>query len=482
MTSGTLARNHRGEGRRRADARHAMNSDARESAAPDGSGRESEGRGLVIREPVWGTIQLDGTARRVVDSAAFQRLRYIRQLGLAHLVYPGASHTRFDHALGVYHLITRALESMGRAGGLDAVTGSDRRLVPLAGLLHDVGHYPFSHALEELEEPLIPGHHEALTGRFLNDPEVAAALASVAEDGVERVEKLIRGQSRSPLQGLVSGSLDLDKIEYLRRDARYCGVPYGEVDVDRLLHSLVLLTPPEGGGVEVGVHEKGVAALESLLFAKYQMFRNVYWHHAVRAATVLYKRIVFDALAGGLMAAEELVGKTDEALLFLLAERAEDGARSGAGPVLAMVRALQRRRLPKRVAEVVAAELAAEPGRWIGVDAALKRAVEERLAVELGVEPGAVFLDYPEKPGMFRLDLLVRRRTGEVLRLGPGGRAGLIGLPRVADELYRTARVLRVFTLAAPSSAVDPRDVARLATWSDDEVRSRLDDGAPLLG
>ncbi|NIQ54142.1 MAG: HD domain-containing protein [Gemmatimonadetes bacterium] len=452
---------------------------------PDGPGRDTGVPGAVVRDPLWGPIGLDGTARRVVDSAAFQRLRYIRQLGLAHLVYPGASHTRFDHALGVYHLIRRAIAGLAARGGLDAVDPVERRLVPLAGLLHDVGHYPFSHALEELDEPLIPGHHEALTGRFLRDPDVRAAIESVASDGVARVESLIRGRSASPLQGLVSGSLDLDKVEYLKRDARFCGVPYGEVDVDRLLNGLMVLTPPEGGRPEVGVHEKGVAALESLLFAKYQMFRNVYWHHAVRAGTVLYKRIVFDALAAGLIEADELVGKTDEALLFLLAERAGSGAggerKEAARRVAAMVEALHRRELPKRAAEVVAAELDAEPAPWTGSDGALKRAVEDRLADELDLPAGAVFLDYPEKPGMFRLDLLVQRRTGEMLRLEPGGRAGLIGLPGVADELYRTARVLRLFTLGG-RRMVDAGAVARLVALPDAEIRARLDAGTPLLG
>ena len=454
---------------------------------------------VVVREPVWGTIELDPVARQVVDSAAFQRLRYIRQLGLAHLVYPGASHTRFDHALGVYHLIRRAMESLERRGALEGVDPVECQLVPLAGLLHDVGHYPFSHALEELEEPLIPGHHESLTGRFLDDPDVRSALESVATDGVERVESLIRGRSDSPLQGLVSGSLDLDKVEYLKRDARFCGVPYGEVDVDRLLNALMVLEAPEGGGREIGVHEKGVAALESLLFSKYQMFRNVYWHHAVRAGTVLYKRIVIDALEARLITPDELVGKTDEALLFLLAERsgADDGSGpgvgrgdagggaagegGGSGRVGRMVRALQRRRLPKRVVEVVAAELGPEAGGWATSDAPLKRAVEDRLAEQLDLSAGSVFLDFPEKPGMFRLDLLVSRATGEVIRLGPGGRAGMIGLPRVADELYRTARVLRLFVLGA-RPRVEPSAVGRLVTLPKAEIRRRLEDRVPLLG
>jgi len=438
---------------------------------------------ITIRDPLWDTIRLDPVAVRIMDSAPFQRLRYIRQLGLAYLVYPGATHTRFDHALGVYHLATRALAALEEQGMLEGVPPEERRLVPLAALLHDIGHYPFSHAVEELEAESIPGHHEALVGRFLADPAISAALAEVAPDGPRRVEELIRGRSASPLQGLVSGSLDLDKIEYLKRDARFCGVPYGEVDVDRLLSALVVLTDPATGRQEVGVGEKGVAALESLLFSKYQMFRNVYWHHAVRAATVMYKRIVVDALAGRLLAPDELVGQTDESLLFLLEARARE--RGDADPAVAArvgrwVAALRSRRLPKRAAEVVAADLEGEGvGGWMVVDSALKREVEDRLAAELGLEPGAVFLDYPSKPLMFDLDLLAER-GGEVFRLGPGGRVGLIGLPRIADELYRSARVMRLFVLGERVSVSRER-LIELASLTEEELRVRLGGSASLI-
>ena len=396
---------------------------------------------VLIRDPLWDTITLNDAAVSIVDSAAFQRLRYIKQLGLAHLVYPGATHTRFDHAIGVYHLANQALHLLGARGGLAEVSAADRAIVPYAALLHDIGHYPFSHALEELEQDRIPGHHEALVGHFLNDEEVGAALSRVAADGPGAVEALVRGRSANPLQGLVAGSLDLDKIEYLKRDAHFCGVPYGDVDVDRLLHALALVRDPISGKFEVGVHEKGVAALESLLFAKYQMFRNVYWHHAVRAATVMYKRLVGDALQSGLLSREELIGQTDEGLLHLLQSRAPE--------VSDRVLALRQRKLPKRAAEVVAADLNVDVPDWLISDGAAKRAAEESLARELNLPAGSVFLDYPEKKAMFALDLLVQRRSGEVIRLGPSGRSGLIGLPAISDELYRTARVLRVFVLGA---------------------------------
>jgi uncharacterized protein len=435
---------------------------------------------ITIRDPLWDTIRVDGTARRIIDLPAFQRLRFIKQLGHAHLVYPGATHTRFDHAVGVYHLARRALAVLAERGDLDGVDPVDCALVPLAALLHDIGHYPFSHALEELEAERIPGHHEALVSRFLTQPELCAIVEDVAPEAPARIDALIRGGSASPLQGLVSGSLDLDKIEYLKRDARFCGVPYGEVDVDRLLYALTVVADPASGKAELGVHEKGVAALESLLFAKYQMFRNVYWHHAVRAATVLYKRTVGDALQSGLISGDELVGATDEGLLHLLAQRA--AAAGAAGRRLAAgLDALRTRRLPKRAGEVTAGELAdAARARWLESDSALKREVEERLAVELGLPAGAAYLDFPEKPAMFGLDLLLLRHSRDVIRLGPAGRAGLIGLPRVADELYRTARVLRLFT-SGERRQVSSESLARLATLAPAEVEAALESGQPLL-
>jgi uncharacterized protein len=430
--------------------------------------------GLTIRDPLWDTIRLDEVAVRIVDSAAFQRLRYIKQLGHAHLVYPGATHTRFDHAIGVYHLARRTLGVLRDRGALADVDPVDSALIPYAALLHDIGHYPFSHALEELEPERIPGHHEAIVGHFFADPDVGGALKSVAPDAAARIEALIRGTSASPLQGLVSGTLDLDKIEYLKRDARFCGVPYGEVDVDRLLHGMLVLADPVTGALEIGVHEKGVAALESLMFAKYQMFRNVYWHHAVRAATVMYKRIVDDSLTASVLTGDELVGQTDEGIMFLIETRAAARNDTAAGEVAEAVAALRARRLPKRAAEVVAADLVpGDGGRWLEMDSPLKRRVEERIAEDMGLPRGAVYLDFPEKSAMFALDMLLHTRAGVVVRLGPAGRTGLIGLPAVAGELYRSARVLRLFARGARVT-VDPAALAALASWSADEAAARL--------
>ena len=407
-----------------------------------------ESRERVVRDPLWNTIRLDATAARIMDTRAFQRLRYIRQLGFAHLVYPGATHTRFDHALGVYHLTVTSIRRLEVAGRMPDDLGEEALLVPYAALLHDIGHYAFSHALEELESDLLPGDHEAISARFFESPELNEALSSIAPDAGPKIHDLIRGRSKNPLAGLVSGSLDLDKMEYLKRDARFCGVPYGEVDVDRLLQGITILGDPATGRSEVGVHEKAVAALESLLFAKYQMFRNVYWHHGVRAATSLYKRIVDEAVRDGLLDSEELVGPTDEELIYEISRRAQESDSLVAERLATRwLPALRTRKLPKRALEVTAAELGERVvENWAVSETAMKREVEDQLAEEVGLEPGEVMIDFPAKRSMFQLDILIERRTGEVQRLGMGGLPGLIDLPRLAQELYTTTRVLRVFT------------------------------------
>ncbi|MDT8341774.1 MAG: HD domain-containing protein, partial [Longimicrobiales bacterium] len=126
----------------------------------------------IVRDPVWNTVRLAPGAVRIVDTPAFQRLRYIRQLGFAHLVYPGATHTRFDHALGVYHLARTALHLLRERESAPAEAWEDAELVPYAALLHDIGHYAYSHALEELEPAHVPAHHEEVSLRFFEQTEL----------------------------------------------------------------------------------------------------------------------------------------------------------------------------------------------------------------------------------------------------------------------------------------------------------------------
>jgi HD superfamily phosphohydrolase len=419
----------------------------------------------IIRDPLWNNIRVDPLALELVDTRAFQRLRYVRQLGLAYLVYPGASHSRFEHALGAYHLARRAL-ALFEERDLSGELGREACVIArCAALLHDIGHYPFSHALEEIGAL----HHEEVARPLITSGEVAAVLSGeLGPDAPERVMALIRGKSDSPLQGLISGSLDLDKIEYLKRDAFMCGVNYGDIDVDRLLDSLILVADPERGTPTVGISEKGLSALESLLFAKYQMYRNVYWHHAVRSATAMYKRLVDGALRAGSLDAETLASYTDEGLLHELAQRSPT-------PLLA---ALRERRLYKRVFECPAAVLPPGSGEWIADDRALVVAAEDQLARELGLAPGELLLDYPTKTQMLGLDIPVRRRDGGVWRLTAEGWEGAINLPKLSEELYGSARWLRVFACRRVTVSRDA--IVGLATLPADEVWARLASGALL--
>jgi HD superfamily phosphohydrolase len=401
-----------------------------------------------IRDPLWNNIRVDPIAQRLIDTAVFQRLRYVRQLGLAHLVYPGATHTRFEHALGAYHLARRTLSNLrdagglgsagapGGAGALASVAVDEPAVVAAAALLHDIGHYPFSHALEEIGVP----HHEAVSRPLVTTGAIAGILrAEIGANAAERIYDLICGTSASPLQGLISGSLDLDKMDYLKRDALMCGVPYGEIDEDRLMHAMVVVDDPATGRACIGVRAKGLSALESLLFAKYQMYRNVYWHHAVRSATAMYKRLVEGALERGAIDAGALGGYTDEGLLHALETRGGDDER-------AMLEALRTRRLYKRAFEAPAAELPVESLEWIAEDRARTRAAERGLAKRLGLGEGDVLLDFPAKTQMLGLDLPVLEKDGGIRRLTQAGMAGSIDLPKLSDALYRSARWLRVFT------------------------------------
>ncbi|MEZ0334337.1 MAG: hypothetical protein ACAI18_10035, partial [Gemmatimonadales bacterium] len=247
---------------------------------------------------------------------------------------------------------------------------------------------------------------------------------------------------------------------YLSRDARMCGVPYGTVDVDRLLSSLTLVET--AGGLEVGVQEKGVSAVESLLFAKYQMYRNVYWHHAVRSATCMFKRAVRGALARGSVAMEWIADATDDGLMEVLITR--DGS------VLAS--ALRARRLYKRALDLPASDVSADVQPWVTDDPALLERVEDALAGRVGLAAGDLLIDFPARSSMLAVDLPLRTRDGRVERLTDAGRAGQLGLPRVADELYRSARRLRVFVAAATSRPLN--GLLELLTLPAGEVERRL--------
>jgi HD superfamily phosphohydrolase len=257
---------------------------------------------LILRDPVHGLISFEAEAFAIVESLLetreLQRLRRIRQLGLTSFAYPGADHTRFSHVLGAAHvmtLFTRRLQALHE--GLpywQRMTTERARDAVVAALLHDIGHGPFSHLFEEAL-PAGPSH-ETWTERMILDPSTEIHRVLVAADPAmpSRVAELVMG--RHPITYLahtVSGMFDVDRCDYLLRDALFTGVSYGRFDLDWLLRSLCI---GEADGTSTPVlavdGAKGIPAIESFVLARLFMFQQVYFHKASRASEWLLGRIL----------------------------------------------------------------------------------------------------------------------------------------------------------------------------------------------
>ncbi|HET7815210.1 MAG TPA: HD domain-containing protein [Candidatus Baltobacteraceae bacterium] len=246
-----------------------------------------------IYDPVHHFIELSAAEARLLDLPAMQRLRRLRQLGLAYLAFPSAEHSRFTHALGALAMGTRAFDELVRSGREFFVNDADvayqRRLVRAALILHDVGHGPFSHACEAVLEV----RHEERTREILALPGMQEHLAALDVDA-EHVLSLILGgtQNRYPvLAEIVSGpNLDADRMDYLLRDAYFTGVAGGRYDVDQLVTSLRIFEVH--GRPVLGIDRRGVVALESFVLARYMMFASVYFHHTTRMFERILQRVL----------------------------------------------------------------------------------------------------------------------------------------------------------------------------------------------
>jgi len=254
---------------------------------------------VILRDPVHGLIAFEGMAERVIrsllDTREVQRLRRVRQLGLASLVFPGAEHTRFSHAIGTAHVMQSLLH---RIDACSDELPSDQRLdeearseALAAALLHDLGHGPFSHLFEEV----LPHakHHELWTQEILLDPatEVHQALESISEGMSDRVTSLLAGNYRlGYLSQSVSGTLDVDRADYLLRDSHMTGVRYGLYDLDWLLQALTFACV-DGRWVLAIQGRKGLPPAESFFLGRHFMYQQVYHHKATRAAEALVRAI-----------------------------------------------------------------------------------------------------------------------------------------------------------------------------------------------
>lgn len=395
----------------------------------------------VIRDPLYGPIVLDPLAQALVDTAAFQRLRRIKQLSEATAVYPSAVHTRFEHSVGVHHVARSIVRQLEERGELAGVPGEEIALVPYAALLHDLGHHIGAHLLEEFGWPGIS--HEENGAALFTTGDVGRLLAST---GIPRageiVAELVLHQGDHVLGGVVSGACDADKLDYLARDAYHCGLPMA-FDQGHLRHALTVVADPATGARTVGIDAEALVSFEQMLLAKSTLFRSVYFHPTVRGAMVMLRALILAALDARLLALDELRTWTDQEIFTILRVRVGEapGAMWTTKLITDLVERLLSRRLYHRVASL---PLRAAPA----LSPSEVAAVEARLAERLSLAPGEVLLDVPRKPTMLSTDILVRCEDGTVRHAGELGPDDGFALNEAQGALYAASGRVSVYSCA----------------------------------
>ncbi len=347
----------------------------------------------TVHDSVHGSIVVGGAVLELLDTAEVQRLRGIKQLGLANIAFPGANHTRFEHALGASYMAERVSAAL-------RLPRDERELLKVTALLHDVGHAPYSHTFEQLMLDMIGLDHMEITGEILEGKIPVDDSKRLEKLGVPKTCEILRkwGFSAREVSSLLlgkhekrylgdalHGEIDVDQLDYLLRDAHFTGVALGMVDAERIINTLVVRKG------RLCVMEKGVEAVEGLLTARSLMYSSVYYHHTVRTAEVMLANAVDLAVSG--MTRREIRG------LFLMRDsQLMETLSSVGGLVTELVIRLRYRKLFKpvyvrpraRLSEEEKAEYLEKFGRWSKI-----RKMQNEMAEEAGVEVGRVMLDVP---------------------------------------------------------------------------------------
>ena len=337
--------------------------------------------GKQIKDPVHGYIEVPDELIPLLDSPLVQRLHAIRQLGFSYLVYPGANHTRFEHSLGTLHLAHEVASHIG-------LENDETLLVCTAALLHDIGHGPFSHSSERLKNSFEPFSHDDITP-YLG--ELKPYLNELGCDGTE-VAGIISGHHR--LAGIIHGDLDVDRMDYLLRDAHYTGVPYGKLDANRLIQSL-LFTEDNG----LVLKDSGTAAAEALLIARTLMGPAVYYHHVSRIAEEMFlmagRRHFTKDTVKPFMRMDDMTGMVE--LLSSESDVTKD-----------LMDRIRTRRLFKRA--VYAGKNQVDMERMAAMRPEKIERLRTEIADEAGVDEGTVILDIPKLRKEMNMEVKVQAR------------------------------------------------------------------------
>jgi HD superfamily phosphohydrolase len=414
-------------------------------------------------------VPLTPRVRQIVDAPEFRRLAQVSQLGMVSLVYPAANHSRFEHSLGVYRLALLFLKQFAHDPRFAAaISPADAEVFIVAALLHDLGHWPFCHPIEDLRLPGVP-QHELFANSFLLEGEIADTLREEWGIKARDVVALLSEKPREPrskiLSSLLSGPIDIDKMDYLARDSLHAGVPYGRnFDQNRLIGSLCLNEAGDG----LAITDKGRTAAEMMVFARYVMFSEVYWHHAVRSATAMLQRAFYLLL--GALDLDSLFRLTDSAWIAELKRTA------GNGPAGELLDGLfgPTRRLYKRVAQYSFFEerqmydqLARRPYPWL-VSCATAFATLASKALGRVIAPHEVLFDAPpvEREIEFRVEVCFPKAScyRPLADVSPVVRT-------LAKEQFDDY-VKRVRVFVHPRLAADLRGLPRLSTLISEAIEA----------
>ena len=263
---------------------------------------------VPVRDPLWKHIYMTKGHREIINHKDFRFLDGLRQLGPASHLYPGATHTRLNHSIGVFNLARQMITAIAIHEDCPPITLEGVKAFLCAALLHDLGHFPNAHALQDF--PL--KDHEELSASLIRDGSIKDVIREAAGTDPYLTAAIIDKNSDDMgnkdvlfFRNLLSSPVDPDKLDYLNRDAYFCGVPYGVQDIDFVISQIY---PTKDG---IAISSKGTSALENVLFSKYLMYKSVYWHKSVRISTALIRKAIFEALKYDLIDKEKLYRMND---------------------------------------------------------------------------------------------------------------------------------------------------------------------------
>jgi uncharacterized protein len=327
-----------------------------------------------IRDSVHGNLSLNEFEIKVMDSPQIQRLRRIKQLGFISLIYPGANHSRLEHSIGTMFLGSKLADHL-------ELSEYDKNLVRIAALLHDAGHGPFSH----VSEAVMDVHHEALTAEVIKNTSLNDIITK--EFDPKEIIDIVNG--KGPLGPIVSGELDVDRMDYLIRDSHYTGVAYGVIDVDRIIANLKLKQ-------YLILDIKGIQAAEEALVARYQMYPSVYQHHTTRIVNAMFRRCLRRVFKENILSATDMY-KYDDSDILCMCRNVDESESEENKFIKDIITRLDNRNLLKSICSTRLNEFE-NPQEVFEIKKKALDKCEEEISEDMGIDKDYVIVNLPEYP------------------------------------------------------------------------------------